>query len=837
MWLIYALLFHLLLLGAIYVIYFQNTVLEGLQPQPPIHVQPPADRLVFIVTDGLRAESFFSKNCNYVPHLREIFLKQGVVGVLRIGEPTESRPGHIALTAGLYAPVLHERLGIFNNFDTVFNHSARFYAWGVDYILQIFQQHNKHNAAMYFDAYEPAIGDDTPTTIFDSWVFGRVQKFLQLKQLKLRKLKRLVFFLHLMSLDEAGHVYEPNSKKFLLNLQLTEKGIWNIYQQFEAAFPDKRTAYVMCSDHGMKDSGSHGDGTAHELEVPFMLWGAGIAHGVAANKSFVADNAGTEWPQPELQQLQLTPLMSALLGLPTPVNNLGMLPHGYLNTSEQFEALAAQGNAMQLLAQYEKLLAQQQRGALAAYMPQFKWLTQANVEQFKQRQAALSYEQSAALMQLTQNGINYYQIYYNKPLLLGTTLAFLGWLHYVHGLLLVKPASCKLVTLRNAIIMLATVLAISFAIAQQLPLSVAFYALLLPLLLWLLASQQQALATSFNVNMLLQLLLTVCCLELLVLSFYKRRALPICFLIFTITSNCLNILGNLCHIAALTWLLILFALSMWPVPAEFDFEQAQHYVYLFGIATLLLRAYGRRFFYTWHQHLCNTLMLLIAASCALLQQLDWQIPLLCKLVSWLYLAYSLLNILFNKTTLEQLSYNLLVLYALLCSSHELIFIHLLNCELRLTLKAKRTQNALSLALALLLYSYFSFLALTDLSTEARNVAPHLMHFYLCDNGAYNRLLAVFKILLPLLLNACTLYAHSPYQLHARHVFLWLLLMCDIMALNFLYLIRNTGSWLQVGISVTQFVMAELTTVILLALYHIAKLLLLQVEQTKRNSGK
>jgi len=66
MWIAYALVVHVLLLGSIFVIYFRSPVITGLTPQKhPLYygLEAPANRLVLIVTDGFRADSFFEENC------------------------------------------------------------------------------------------------------------------------------------------------------------------------------------------------------------------------------------------------------------------------------------------------------------------------------------------------------------------------------------------------------------------------------------------------------------------------------------------------------------------------------------------------------------------------------------------------------------------------------------------------------------------------------------------------------------------------------------------------------------------------------------------------------
>ncbi|XP_033251404.1 GPI ethanolamine phosphate transferase 1-like [Drosophila miranda] len=314
MCIVYALVVHVLLLGSIFVIYFRSPVINGLKPHTPFigyGLEAPANRMVLIVTDGLRAASFFEDNCRHVPHLREIFMREGLVGISRT-----------LLKCWKENPI---------DFDTVLNRCGHSYSWGAPDILNIFQKlAGENDPRMYFDAYshDMDFSGKHKTYELDEWVFRQVRFLLNRKKDELRK-------------------YQP------------------------------KTVYLLTSDHGMTDSGSHESGAPHETETPFMLWGAGvsrIASTVGARK-FVANDEGLQLPLHELEQAQLTPLMSVLVGLPPPMNNLGTLPTGYMAVSEEYKAMAAHSNALQLLAQYEKLLEQHRQGFFADFLNNFDQLS------------------------------------------------------------------------------------------------------------------------------------------------------------------------------------------------------------------------------------------------------------------------------------------------------------------------------------------------------------------------------------------------------------------------------------------------------------------------------
>ncbi|KAL3106090.1 hypothetical protein niasHT_025479 [Heterodera trifolii] len=105
---------------------------------------------------------------------------------------------------------------------------------------------------------------------------------------RLLGLRRAIFFLHLLGLDTNGHGHKPNSEQYFKNIATVDEGIRGIVQMVEGFFGDNRTAFLFTADHGMTDWGSHGDGTDDEVNVPFLAWGAGIEPSGASRKLSLA---------------------------------------------------------------------------------------------------------------------------------------------------------------------------------------------------------------------------------------------------------------------------------------------------------------------------------------------------------------------------------------------------------------------------------------------------------------------------------------------------------------------------------------------------------------------
>ena len=127
-------------------------------------------------------------------------------------------------------------------------------------------------------------------------------------------------FLYQKGIDTNGHAKKPDSKEYLENIGVVDKGISKAYQQFEDFFNhDGRTAYILTSDHGMAPWGAHGSGLQSETETPFVAWGSGIKK-PTKHRNINKDTQSIvweleDWERTDIQQIDLADLMSFLIGL------------------------------------------------------------------------------------------------------------------------------------------------------------------------------------------------------------------------------------------------------------------------------------------------------------------------------------------------------------------------------------------------------------------------------------------------------------------------------------------------------------------------------------------
>lgn len=432
--------------------------------------------------DGLRADKAFQWHPEpypeseddleprpLAPFLRSKVLEEGTFGVSHTRVPTESRPGHVALIAGLYEDVSAVTTGWkLNpvNFDSLFNRSRHTWSWGSPDILPMFE-HGAVPGRVDSFTYAAELEDfSSDAVVLDLWVFDHVRDFFA----EARKNKtlndalrqdKIVFFLHLLGLDTTGHFHRPYSKEYLNNLKVVDKGVQEITELIENFYGDGRTAFVFTADHGMSDWGSHGDGHPDNTRTPLIAWGSGVAKpqlypGEVApgHDEYSADWNLDHVRRHDVAQADVAALMAYLVGVEFPGNSVGELPLSYLAADIKEKAEASLVNARVILEQY-RVKEERKKETELRYRP-YKPLSDEGLEpdsrlaQIQQLIEAGSYEEaieeSAALMKVALSGLRYLQTYDWLFLRTLITVGYLGWvafalttvidLHVLHGRLL-----------------------------------------------------------------------------------------------------------------------------------------------------------------------------------------------------------------------------------------------------------------------------------------------------------------------------------------------------------------------------------------------------------------
>ncbi|KAF7421175.1 Glycosyl phosphatidyl inositol anchor synthesis [Pleurotus ostreatus] len=464
------LVFHLVYIGSVFDCYFTSPVVKGMTPVAVPHSE--AKRLVLIVGDGLRADLLFSLNPFegipeapkvVAPYLREVVESRGAFGISHTRVPTESRPGHVAIIAGMYEDVSAVTKGWKSNpvdFDSVFNQSSTTFSFGSPDILPMFARGAVPGRVRTW-CYDEEDEDFTKDArALDVWVLEQLQTLFRNASsdpILANQLKAdgTVFFLHLLGLDTTGHSYRPHSKEYMQNIQVVDEIVEQTERLFSDYFRDDQTSFIFTADHGMSVIGNHGDGHPDNTRTPLIAWGAGIRGPLPDSSPSSHDEYSQPWElnnllRRDIEQADIAALMTSLLGTQWPVNSVGVLPDtdssrpGYLAPRKGDEAIAQASfvNAKALMEHY-RVKHEMKRERTLFYRP-FKALEGSagmavppKVSMIQAIQAAIDAQdwtsarkESVILIETALEGLRYLQTYDRFLIRAIVTVAYVGWAAY-----------------------------------------------------------------------------------------------------------------------------------------------------------------------------------------------------------------------------------------------------------------------------------------------------------------------------------------------------------------------------------------------------------------------
>ncbi|XP_047495718.1 GPI ethanolamine phosphate transferase 1-like [Penaeus chinensis] len=910
---------HLIFFVSVFDIYFKTPLSHGMTPQ--VHGrEPAAQRLVLLVADGLRADSFydFPNETTKAPFLRSIIEKDGTWGVSHTRVPTESRPGHVAIIAGIFEDPSAIAKGWKENpveFDSVFNESRHTWCWGSPDILPMFASGSErgHIETFMYEAVEEDFASDDASRL-DTWVFDHVVSFFEKakgdKKLKERLLQdRIVFFLHLLGIDTNGHAHKPYSKEYQNNIAVVDKGVERVVKVFEEFYNDKKTAYIFTSDHGMTDWGSHGAGDPSETETPIVAWGAGVAkpkHPSQFKEKMMYDARVEKWGlthvrRHDLHQADIAPLMSSIIGIPIPVNSMGLLHIEYLGTADEYKADALYANARQMLAQYQRKRAQKEE----EIMPIFYW---PNLNLSPDRELEIlakirnylkeaNYEdanmESLFLISLTQQGMDYYHNYDRLSLSIHIALGFMGWIFLMichllrdHSAVLRMAGGTiegrrvwRSSVLMGLVLVVWAVTNLTKLIGQQNPWQHYLY-LMTPIGLWTLVHQSCAplrvtwlLVSSFNMvwEVAIRILFIIIGIEILVMAFFVRPFLSvglICIGLWPVIMYSMQ--GVVEKSMRLVWIgasILLASFTYMPVVGKEPFYP------MVEVAGLLAFSLGGVGIY-WcggegglPRHISSVVYvqgLMVVGSVYLVHTTAYSIkqkeglPPLNQLAAWCVLALAfLLPLLGSRNVMGRLlsvTASLLCPFLLLSIRHEGFFYIALTIAMFLWLILEFYLAGENVQIAMLkfatwgkegceggervlewsdvrrAYFFLFFIILAFFGTgNLASINSFDPSFVYCFVTVFSPFvmggLLLFKIIIPFLLVTCFFHAICTIiKVPTRALFYVFLVMSDFMALHFFFLIRTEGSWLEIGTSLSHYIISMATTLFLILLLFIAKFL-------------
>ena len=720
----------------------------------------------------------------------------------------------------------------------------------------------------------------------DTWVFDRVENFFssaadnETLQLMLRK-DGNIFFLHLLGCDTNGHVHKPHSQQYRDNIRTVDEGVERMVTVFEEYFRgDGRTAYVFTADHGMTDWGSHGTGMDVETVTPFVAWGAGIKQlreNIGARDKFNNFEAFKNNYRIEINQADIAPLMSTLIGVNIPVNNVGLLPIDILDLHPTHKTEAMLAQIRQLLAQYEALKQRHEQVRLpnifhVAYSElsddkiERKRLEIINVSKMGQSKEAIRL--CHKFIEEINSGIEYYQRYQKNILIILIKSSFIGCAIFNLAKLcsdgrktssVMRRHSASVYTVFSLIIFIANV----SWFCQKLPYHFLLY-YLAPVFVWskLFHYLMTRTFVPFAVTKLNTLIFIQVVAILLIIreSFFDRSWLSLGFLTLLI-----HPVLNSSSVPRSTfplWVLSLATLAVFPwLPVVDGRTEHQHLVLASGLLTSLLALYSVLFLReeapgpvkVWLcvapalSSLCVSLTSHTAGLSSAVQAATWTIFLLSHPAALTTRPFYL-----ERTPFVCLA--LTASYILLCLSYEAVFLPLLCLAMALWSRMEDTQaqdsykkhdyfgsflrqnrekvfkrmvtmKDVSCILSFLFLIFYSFFATGNIASLNSFDPSSIRCFVAVFSPFLMGGLLLIKILIPFL--GVSLFFIQIIWFRACNfglVMNVLQMFCDILGLMFFNLVKSSGSWLEIGSSLSHFVIVEGTTIFIVILLYFAAMI-------------
>ncbi|KAM9576001.1 GPI ethanolamine phosphate transferase 1 isoform 1-T1 [Guaruba guarouba] len=857
------LLVHCVFLVSIFDIYFSSPLVHGMTPQQT-PLPPPAKRLVLFVADGLRADSLYELNSNSTPpapYLRSILENNGSWGISHTRVPTESRPGHVALIAGFYEDVSAVAKGWKENpveFDSVFNESKYTWSWGSPDILPMFAKgaSGDHVYTFCYTAESEDFGAQDAAKL-DMWVFDHVKSFFNSSRsnqtlFSALNEEKVILFLHLLGIDTNGHAHRPNSREYKENIKKVDEGVKEIASMIDNFYGnDGKTAFILTSDHGMTDWGTHGAGHPSETLTPLIVWGAGVNYPQRVTSQKFEDNLLKEWKLENLKRLDVNqadvaPLMASLIGVPFPLNSVGTLPLEYLNNSAHFKAESMFTNAVQIVEQFKVKMSQKRETTLSFLFTPFKPLSDS--EQINYLKKARLYIQQQKYDEAESTVLFYGFAFVGMIIAFFLLIQTSPWTYYIYCLLPVP---------------------VWYAVVKELPVI-------------------QDLATNLLSHNMVQsvgfIFICILGIEILVFSFFYRSTLTVGLLVFA-GWPVITQLWAQAKTSASVWTLLCVLLAIFPLMPVVGREPNIPLVIATGLLTLLISCFSlaslcknknkyrnnedlKVYFY---QMLSIALSTYVVSSTHDSLKNKQGLPLLNQIISWMTLVSSSVLPLLSSTFLIQRLFSILLslmsTYLLLSTGYEALFPLVLSglMFVWINMEQEALQHyglSLKPKLAVFNFTYatditqFRQLHLDDVRRSfffvffivtaffgTGNIAsvnsfdPASVYCFLTVFSPFMMgSLLLLKVVIPFVLVSCAFEAiQVTTQLSSKSLLLLVLVISDIMALHFFFLVKDYGSWLDIGTSISHYVLVMSLTIFMMLMNGLAQLLTTQRLQLSRGT--
>ncbi|XP_013865861.1 GPI ethanolamine phosphate transferase 2 [Austrofundulus limnaeus] len=299
--------------------------------------QPLFKRLVVMLVDALREDFVFGDSGRlFLPYTRRLVERGSSHSfVAKARAPTVTMPRIKALTTGsipgfidvvmnLNSPALLEDNLIWQAKTA----GKRIIFYGDDTWVRLFPKHfMEYDGTTSFFVSDYTEVDNNITRHLDS---------------TLKRDDWDILILHYLGLDHIGHISGPHSSLIQPKLLEMDDILKKIHSSLVSKEEEGSLPYllVLCGDHGMSETGSHGGSSEPEVNTPLVLISPAFKRKVGM------ENPGV------VEQVDLTPTLALGLGLPISQNSVGHVIPGVLEESsirDQLRFLHLNGHQLSCL--------------------------------------------------------------------------------------------------------------------------------------------------------------------------------------------------------------------------------------------------------------------------------------------------------------------------------------------------------------------------------------------------------------------------------------------------------------------------------------------------------
>lgn len=140
--------------------------------------------------------------------------------------------------------------------------------------------------------------------------------------------------LHYLGLDHIGHKSGPNSSNMIPKQKEMDGIVEQIYKAINTRPHHESTLFVLCGDHGMNDGGNHGGSAAGETSPALVFISPKFKDLLSERRQSPVLPLNEFDYHSHVEQPDIVPTISSLMGFPIPRNNLGIVIPEFLELWE-----------------------------------------------------------------------------------------------------------------------------------------------------------------------------------------------------------------------------------------------------------------------------------------------------------------------------------------------------------------------------------------------------------------------------------------------------------------------------------------------------------------------